>query len=144
MNVKRLMEHPPAREEFIVTQASRLPGEAKSPQDAGGTEPSDGKQAGRSPYGIIDEMKAAKAAKSNDPRFFVVGEVLTEREKHSEKTMAQLYDPDKMPDGLRAAHHNLDLAVDRLYRAKPFTSDEERLEHLFKLYEEMTAKEQLV
>jgi hypothetical protein len=43
-----------------------------------------------------------------------VGEVLTEREKHSEKTMAQLYDPDKMPDGLRTAHHNLDLAVDRL------------------------------
>ncbi len=50
----------------------------------------------------------------------------------------------KMPDGLRAAHHNLDLAVDRLYRSKSFTSDEERLEHLFKLYEEMTAKEQLV
>jgi len=44
----------------------------------------------------------------------------------------------KMPDGLREAHHNLDLAVDRLYRSKPFASDEERLEHLFKLYEEMT------
>ena len=43
-----------------------------------------------------------------------------------------------------SAHHNLDLAVDRLYRSKPFTSDEERLEHLFKLYEEMTAKEKLV
>jgi hypothetical protein len=56
--------------------------------------------------------------------------------------MAQLYDPDKMPDGLRQAHHNH--TVDRLYRSKPFTSDEERLEHLFKLYEEMTAKEQLV
>jgi hypothetical protein len=67
--------------------------------------------------------------------------VLNEREKHSEKTMAQLYDPDKMPDGLRQAHHNLDLAVDRLYRPQPFASDEERLEHLFKLYEEMTAKE---
>ena len=50
----------------------------------------------------------------------------------------------QMPDGLREAHHNLDLAVDRLYRSKPFTSDEERLEHLFKLYEEMTAKEKLV
>jgi hypothetical protein len=73
-----------------------------------------------------------------------VAEVLEEREKYSQKTMAQLYDPDKMPDGLREAHHNLDLAVDRIYRAKPFTSDEERLEHLFKLYEEMTAKEKLV
>ncbi len=55
-----------------------------------------------------------------------------------------LYDLDKIRDGLRAAHHNLDLAVDRLYRTKPFASDEERLEHLFKLYEEMVAKEQLV
>ena len=73
-----------------------------------------------------------------------VQNVLQERENHSGKTMAQLYDPDKMPDGLREAHHNLDLAVDRLYRSKPFTSDEERLEHLFKLYEEMTAKESLV
>jgi hypothetical protein len=50
-------------------------------------------------------------------------------------------DPDKMPDGLRAAHHALDLAVDGLYRKTPFTSDEERLEHLFKLYEAMIAKE---
>ena len=49
-----------------------------------------------------------------------------------------------IPDSLRETPHNLDLAVDRLYRSKPFTSDEERLEHLFKLYEQMTAKEQLV
>ena len=48
----------------------------------------------------------------------------------------------QMPDGLREAHHNH--TVDRLYRSKPFTSDEERLEHLFKLYEEMTAKERLI
>lgn len=73
-----------------------------------------------------------------------VGNVLEEREKHPEKTMAQLYDPDKMPAGLREAHHQLDLAVDRIYRSKPFASDEERLEHLFKLYEEMTAKETLI
>jgi hypothetical protein len=46
--------------------------------------------------------------------------------------------------GLREAHHQIDLAVDRLYRSRPFTSDEERLEHLFKLYEEMTAKEKLI
>lgn len=73
-----------------------------------------------------------------------VGNVLEEREKHPEKTMAQLYDPDKMPAGLREAHHQLDLAVDRIYRSKPFASDEERLEHLFKLYEEMTAREKLI
>ncbi len=63
--------------------------------------------------------------------------LLDERELHPEKTMAQLYDPDKMPDGLRQAHHAMDLAVEKCYRSKPFASDEERLEYLFTLYEEM-------
>ena len=67
--------------------------------------------------------------------------ILEEREHHSEKTLAQLYDPDKMPQGLREAHHQLDLAVERCYRSKPFESDEERLEYLFKLYEQMIAEE---
>jgi type II restriction/modification system DNA methylase subunit YeeA len=66
--------------------------------------------------------------------------VLDEREKHSEKTLAQLYDPNKMPEGLRKAHHILDRAIEQCYRAKPFESDEERLEYLFKMYEEMTSK----
>mgnify|MGYP000967505062 FL=1 len=70
-----------------------------------------------------------------------VYKVLEERENHSEKTLAQLYDPDKMPDGLREAHRQLDLAVERCYRSKPFESDEERLEYLFKLYEQMIAEE---
>lgn len=65
--------------------------------------------------------------------------VLEEREKHPEKTMSDLYDPDTMPDGLREAHRNLDLAVERCYRSRPFTSDEERLEFLFKLYEAMVS-----
>lgn len=67
--------------------------------------------------------------------------VLAEREANSEKTLAQLYDPDKMPQGLREAHHQNDLAVERCYRSKPFESDEERLEYLFKLYEQMIAEE---
>ena len=67
--------------------------------------------------------------------------ILEEREKNSEKTLAQLYDPDKMPDGLREAHRQNDLAVERCYRSKPFDSDEERLEYLFKLYEQMIAEE---
>lgn len=67
--------------------------------------------------------------------------ILEEREKHSEKTLAQLYDPDKMPLGLREAHHQLDLAVEQCYRAKPFSNDEERLEYLFKLYEKMVESE---
>lgn len=68
--------------------------------------------------------------------------ILEEREKHSEKTLAQLYDPDKMPEGLREAHRQNDLAIERCYRSKPFESDEERLEYLFKLYEKMIAEEE--
>jgi hypothetical protein len=67
--------------------------------------------------------------------------ILEERENHSEKTLAQMYDPDKMPEGLREAHRLNDLAVERCYRSKPFESDEERLEYLFKLYEKMIAEE---
>ncbi|WP_436490337.1 class I SAM-dependent DNA methyltransferase [Chitinophaga sp. ARDCPP14] len=67
--------------------------------------------------------------------------VLEEREKHSEKTLAQLYNPDEMPAGLREAHHQLDLAVERCYRSKPFETDEERLAYLFKLYQQMINSE---
>ncbi len=70
--------------------------------------------------------------------------VLDAREQHSEKTMAQLYDPDKMPDGLRRAHHEMDLAVERCYRSRPFKNDEERLEYLFQLYEKMIEEEKSV
>lgn len=73
-----------------------------------------------------------------------VFEVLGEREKHSGKTLAQLYDPDKMPKGLKEAHHQLDLAIERCYRLKPFTSDTERLEYLFKEYEKMVNKNTLL
>ncbi len=68
--------------------------------------------------------------------------ILEEREKHPHKTLAQLYDPDKMPEGLREAHRLNDLAIERCYRSRPFESDEERLEYLFKLYEKMIAEEQ--
>jgi type I restriction-modification system DNA methylase subunit len=67
--------------------------------------------------------------------------VLLVRENHSEKTLAEMYDPTKMPEDLREAHHELDLAVDRLYRPKPYSNDEERIADLFSLYEQMTKAE---
>ncbi|MBX9586925.1 MAG: N-6 DNA methylase [Gammaproteobacteria bacterium] len=67
--------------------------------------------------------------------------VLAERENHSERTLAELYDPKKIPLGLKKAHEQLDLVVDQCYRSKPFASDDERLELLFKLYDEMIANE---
>jgi hypothetical protein len=65
--------------------------------------------------------------------------VLDVRHGHAASTLADLYDPDTMPPDLRKAHQALDLAVDRLYRKEPFASDRERVEHLFKLYENLTA-----
>lgn len=70
--------------------------------------------------------------------------VLDVRENHPEKTLAQLYDPDKMPDDLRQAHEELDEVVDKVYRNKPFENDEERLAHLFDLYKTMTVKEKAI
>ena len=67
-------------------------------------------------------------------------EVLLVREDYPGKTLAELYDPDKMPEDLREAHHKLDLIVESCYQDKPFANDEERLECLFKLYEKMTKK----
>ena len=68
-------------------------------------------------------------------------QILAEREAHSEKTLAQLYDPKKMPKGLRLVHHQIDLIVESCYRSKPFESDEERLIYLFNIYEKMISKE---
>lgn len=68
--------------------------------------------------------------------------VLLAREEFSNRSLAELYDPDKMPDSLRAAHKALDLAVDGLYRTTPFRDNTERLEHLFGRYEKLIAKEQ--
>ena len=66
-------------------------------------------------------------------------EVLITREYYPEKTLAELYDPDKMPQNLREAHAKLDDIVESCYPGYPFASDEARLECLFKLYEKMTA-----
>ena len=65
--------------------------------------------------------------------------VLDARLAHPGVNLATLYDPDVMPADLRKAHRALDLAVDRLYRKEPFADDRERVEHLFRLYEQMTA-----
>lgn len=64
--------------------------------------------------------------------------ILDCREKHSERTIAELYDPDKMPENLRYAHQQMDLAIEKCYKIHPFKNDEERLELLFNLYAEMT------
>ena len=64
--------------------------------------------------------------------------VLLTREDYPSMTLAELYNPDTMPAPLREAHEALDLLVEQCYSTKPFESDEQRLECLFKLYEKLT------
>jgi len=65
--------------------------------------------------------------------------VLDARGQFPDATLADLYDPNTMPPALRRAHDALDRAVDRCYRAQPFTSERQRLEYLFALYERLVA-----
>jgi hypothetical protein len=67
--------------------------------------------------------------------------ILLARESHWPATIAELYDPERMPDDLRAAHDRNDETLERIYIGRRFKNDTERLETLFKLYTEMTAKE---
>ncbi|MEZ9558086.1 class I SAM-dependent DNA methyltransferase [Vibrio splendidus] len=63
--------------------------------------------------------------------------ILLIREDYPGKTLAELYNPDSMPNDLLEAHHDLDLAVDKLFRSKPFKDTPERLNFLIDRYEEM-------
>ena len=65
--------------------------------------------------------------------------VLDARAAFPAATLADLYDPLAMPPALAAAHTALDRAVDRCYRRDPFPTDRARVEHLFALYEKLTA-----
>jgi hypothetical protein len=68
-------------------------------------------------------------------------DILLAREAHFPKTIADLYDPDEMPDDLRAAHDRNDEVLERIYIGRRFRNDTERLEKLFDLYTKMTANQ---
>lgn len=67
--------------------------------------------------------------------------VLDVREYHCEQTLAELYDPDNMPQDLRDAHAEIDVLVDSIYSKKPYETDEQRLSDLFALHQRMIAEE---
>ena len=81
---------------------------------------------------INEEQKAKLTALAEN--------ILLIRENHTEMTLGEMYNPESMPLDLKLAHQALDIAVEQCYRPEPFTSDAERLEYLFKLYEKMTKK----
>lgn len=60
--------------------------------------------------------------------------ILKTRYQHYPATIADLYDPEAMPDDLRQVHRENDDLLESMYIGRPFRNDSERLEHLFKLY----------
>jgi hypothetical protein len=66
--------------------------------------------------------------------------ILLAREAHFPATIADLYDPDTMPENLRQAHEHNDEVLERIYIGRRFKNDTERLEKLFDLYTKMVAK----
>ncbi|WP_192358011.1 class I SAM-dependent DNA methyltransferase [Mesorhizobium mediterraneum] len=65
-------------------------------------------------------------------------DILLARGAHFPATVAELYDPEAMPDELRAAHDRNDETLERIYIGRRFRNDTERLEKLFDLYTKMT------
>lgn len=66
-------------------------------------------------------------------------DILLAREVHFPATIADLYDPEKMPADLREAHERTDEVLERIYIGRRFRNDTERLERLFELYTKMAA-----
>ncbi len=67
--------------------------------------------------------------------------ILLAREAHFPATIADLYDPEKMPENLRRAHEQNDEVLERIFIGRRFKNDTERLEKLFDLYTKMIAAE---
>lgn len=68
-------------------------------------------------------------------------DILLARESHFPATIADLYDPETMPENLRAAHDRNDETLERIYIGRRFKNDTERLEKLFELYTQMTSRQ---
>lgn len=66
-------------------------------------------------------------------------DILLVREAHFPSTIADLYDPETMPEDLRAAHERNDEVLERIYIGRRFKNDTERLEKLFDMYTKMTS-----
>jgi hypothetical protein len=81
---------------------------------------------------LTEKNKADLTARAED--------ILLAREAHFQATIADLYDPEKMPADLRAAHDRNDETLERIYIGRRFKNDTERLEKLFELYTRMTKK----
>ncbi|MFL7863855.1 class I SAM-dependent DNA methyltransferase [Vibrio cincinnatiensis] len=87
------------------------------------------------PWPEVNEKQKAKAITLAENVLFV-------REDFPGKTLAELYNPDSIPSELLIAHQELDAAVDKLYRDKPFKDTADRLSCLLARYEELVVKQE--
>lgn len=79
-------------------------------------------------------------AKNKEDLTVCAEEILIARERYFPATIADLYDPDNMPEDLRRAHERNDEVLERIYIGRRFRNDTERIEKLFDLYIQMTSK----
>jgi len=70
--------------------------------------------------------------------------LIDEREKYSEKTISELYDPKIMPHNLLDIHKEIDEIIEKCYNQNEFKNDEERIDVLFKFYENLTLEKTLI
>lgn len=67
--------------------------------------------------------------------------ILNTRKLYPDSSLADLYDPLTMPVELRKAHEANDKAVLKAYGLSPKATEQEIVEHLFKMYEKLTKGE---
>ena len=82
-------------------------------------------------------MRAGTRSAATPPEEALIGSLEVGPAKTA--SLADLYDPLSMSSSLVIAHAELDRAVDLCYRPQPFTSERQRVEYLFGLYEQLTA-----
>ncbi|MGX3047553.1 DNA methyltransferase, partial [Ursidibacter arcticus] len=85
------------------------------------------------PFPEVDDIQKAHIEQ-------LAEDILLTRADYPAMTLAQLYNPETMPEPLKQAHQTLDRAVEKLYRDKPFSDAAERVAFLFQRYEELTKK----
>jgi len=71
-------------------------------------------------------------------------DILFAREIHFPATIADLYNPEKIPENLRHAHEKNDEVLERIYIGRRFKNDTERLEKLFELYTKITSQDKKI
>ena len=85
----------------------------------------------------------ALTEKNRDDLTTCAGNILLARKARFPATIAEIYDPEKVPDNLRATHERNDEALERIHVGRQFRNDTEPLERLFDLYTKVTGSEEL-